>query len=153
GFRSYLDAQMRQLNTGSKGLDVRVVDNPSAAVSGPESGMAVWIHNNLLTASPKMATLQHLEASLIEAGLNSPASNSFRGGAFYSDIAQVYNDGAGLIVAADLEHIVPEIAQQEAKSPGGADRNRAFQQLGLLSLKNFIANVKQTNGKARNLAV
>ena len=155
-FRSFLNGQVAQLNGGSKTADIRIIDDPSAAAG--ESGMVVWIHNNILTASPKAAALQHLEASLNNASLNaassnSAAANSFKGGSFYADIAQVYNDGAGLIVAADLERIVPDLAQQDAKSPGGAERNRAFQQLGLLNLKNFIANVKQTSGKSRNLAV
>ena len=154
GFRSYLEGQLEKLKAeGKKGPAVRIVDDPLTAVAQSEGGKShdeifVWINGDLLAASPKLVTLGRLATSL-----KTPGSNHFSQTAFYARLAEIYREGAGLIVAADLEQIIAHGLGGNRQSSEDTRQTQALQQLGVFDLKHFIVELKESQGKAQNRAV
>ena len=108
----------------------------------------VWVHNDIFAASPQIESLRRLATTL-----NSAGANRFVGTSFHTRLLTSYNDGAGLVVAANLEKIVGEVAREDDNKPGGAERVEGFRQLGLMSLRHFVVEQKEVNGKTLSRAV
>lgn len=153
-FRSFLEQQISSFAADSKGAPkVRIIDDPqsatqAAADSKTPTELLVWISGDIVAASPKLEQLQRLSTTL----KNSGASN-FKSTPFYASIAAIYKDGAGLVVAADLEKVVTRAIEEETKKNGGETRMEAYKKLGLLDLKYFIAEQKEQNGKTASRAM
>jgi hypothetical protein len=143
GFRAYADRQLALLNaTGNKRPDVRFIADPmSADAAGvAKSDLLVWISGDVLAASPKLEMLQRVAS-------NVRASAQIADGSFRSRIAEVYHEGAGFIVAADLEKIIASSRKTDEKE------DAAMRRLGITSLRHFIAEMKEDHGKSYNRAV
>jgi hypothetical protein len=159
-FRSFLEGQLKSLSTDSNhGPAVRIIDDPmtvsnnDAAQSNDKNERThpeifVWIHDNLFAASPKLEELQSLAKNL-----QSPGANTFASTPFYTRISEIYSEGAGLIVAADLQKIIEQTKSQRVKNPEDQKREGALQQLGLTNLKYFILDQKEVSGKTNSRAV
>ncbi|MFY9558230.1 MAG: FecR domain-containing protein, partial [Blastocatellia bacterium] len=145
-FRSYVKGQLAALTAGSKkGPGVRFVDDPMnvpSADASDKSDLFVWIHGDVLAASPKLEFLQRVETSMRASSAGTYAEGSFR-----SRIADVYHEGAGFIIAADLQRFIEQSKGDDSKT------NSALDQLGITNLKYFIAEMKEDQGKAFNRAV
>ena len=147
GFRQVLEQQIA-VHGGKDQTAIRFIENPLTAV--PEVGdtkkekLNVWIQNNLFAASPKLEQLQQL-ATLVAGG----GSSSFAATPFRNRIAEVYAEGAGIVVAANLEKVVVQTEAQRAKDK---DANNALNKLGILSVKYFVLDQKDTNGKTHTQA-
>ncbi len=154
-FRAFLEQQISAFAAEQKGgPKVRIIDDPQTATQavqteakGPQE-LLVWINGDIVAATPKLEQLQSFSATL----KNGEASK-FKSTPFYASIASIYRDGAGLIVAADLEKIVPRAVEQETKNDGGEQRLEAYKKLGLLDLKYFIAEQKEKSGKTQSRAM
>ena len=103
--------------------------------------MFVWISNGIFAASPQIERLRGLSATL-----NAPEANGFASSPFYQRINDVYTDGAGLVVAADLEKIVDKAIGSGA-TPEEQRHIEGFKQLGVTNLRHFIAEQKDVSGK------
>lgn len=155
-FRSFLEQQINTFAAEQKvGPKVRIIDDPQTASQSEQANgkmpqeLLVWINQDIVAAAPKLDQLQRFSASY----KNSEA-NGFKNTPFYASIASIYRDGAGLIVAADLEKIVNQAVKEEtAKIDGGEQRMEAYKKLGLLDLKYFIAEQKEKSGKTQSRAV
>lgn len=158
GFRQFLEQQIAKFGGNQAGKpSLQFVEDPlTAAAVVPEAGkkddrLYVWINNNLFAASPRIEQLQAL-AGVTQKGGGSP----FTGTAFHNRIAQVYKDGAGLVVAANLELLIEknkgEISKNIAKG-GAAQGEGALQQLGILNLRHFALDQKDSQGKTHTRAV
>ncbi len=156
-FRAYLDQQIAAIGAGEhKGPGIRIVDDPlTATTTSDEKGQSdlfVWINDSLVAASPRLELLQQLATSLKSSG-----ANPFLTSSFHASIAGLYSEGAGFIVAADLEKILSQSLKGAAKSgeakEGEAKEGGAFQQLGLQNLKHFIVEMKIKDGQPQNRAV
>ncbi|HKV40401.1 MAG TPA: FecR domain-containing protein [Blastocatellia bacterium] len=150
GFRSYLDLALSQAGSVAPAdFVIKIVDDPATVTAEPNTHTIYgWISGDTFAASPSLTSLQALAAVA-----TAPGSNSFRGTSFYSDIAAVYQQGAGFVVAADLEQIMARLKQDAQKSPSGAGEIEAYTKLGLLSLKHFILNTSETGGQMGASAV
>lgn len=153
GFRPFLEQQLEQLKAqGANGPTVRIVDDPATAAPQAADAKApevlVWIQGDIFAAAPKLAQLQQLAATL-----KAPGTNTFTQSPFYARIADTYREGAGLIVAADLEKIVPQLIDKDAKQAGGEQRAEMFRALGLTNLKHFMVEQKETDGKTLSRAM
>jgi hypothetical protein len=151
GFRQFLEAQIAKYAGNSQNRpQVRFVEDPltaSAAATTPEAGkrvdeLFVWIHGDLFAASPKLQQLQDL-AKVTNSGGNS----AFTASAFHNRIAQVYQGGAGLVVAANLERVIAQTKAARTKNADAARQEGALEKLGVLSLKYFVLDSKDTGGK------
>ncbi|MGI9105334.1 MAG: FecR domain-containing protein [Pyrinomonadaceae bacterium] len=169
GFRPFLERQITQFKTGEKNApNVQIIDDPNAITSpAPAAAGAmiapagqkatggkvnnelyVWVRDDFFAASPKLEQLRVLQATL-----NAPGTNRFAGTPFYTRISDVYREGAGLIVAADLEKVIAGATSDAAKVPGGQQRLDAYRQLGLLNLKHFVVEQKEVKAKTQSRAV
>ena len=169
-FRTYLDGQLARFASESGNeLNVRIIDDPmTATVAGTstaatvnskaktkdapakntatKSELFVWIHNDIFAASPQIERLRMLATTL-----NAPGANRFAGSPFHQRINDIYRDGAGLLVAADLEKIIAQTVGKDDK-PDAGRRQEGFRQLGIMSLRHFVVEQKEVNGKTLSRA-
>src|SRR5262249_41355612 len=92
--------------------------------------------------SPKLAQLQLL---------GNKSGNSFASTPFHARVVDVYREGAGLIVAADLEKIIAHTKGLRRITVGDS-REQALNQLGVFNLKSFVLDQKDTDGKTHTRA-
>ncbi len=154
GFQQFLEQQIAKYAGNTQGRPaIRFVADPSAATPATtESGkkvneLYVWIHNDLFAASPTLGQLQNV-AKLVESG----GSSSFTSTAFHNRVAQLYQEGAGLVVAANLERLIEKNKDELTKGKDGAQRESALQQLGIFNLKYFVLDQKNNGGKTQTQA-
>jgi hypothetical protein len=161
-FRTYLDGQIAAFAKESKDApNVRIVDDPMTAKVAAKltavnkagekniatkSELYVWIHNDVFAASPQIERLRAFATTL-----NAPETNHFKGSAFYQRISDVYRDGAGLIVAADLEKIL-ETAIAKGSTPEEQRHVEGLKQLGVMNLRHFVVEQKEMGGKTLSRA-
>ena len=154
GFQQFLEQQVAKYAGNSQGRpQIRFVDNPLTAVAvtaepgKKNNDLFVWIANNLFAASPKLQQLQDL-ANVVQKG----GTNSFTSTPFHDRVAQLYQEGAGLVVAANLERLIETTKLDRTKSAGAEQRENALTQLGILNLKYFVLNQKNDEGKTHTQA-
>lgn len=168
GFRPFVEKQLGELKTADKGApNVRIIDDPNAvvapvvataapAVAGKKTvankinsnELYIWIRDDFFAASPKIEQLKGLQATL-----STPGTNRFVGTPFYARIADVYKEGAGLIVAADLEKVIAQATSNAGKQPDGQKQLELFKQAGLFNLKHFVVEQKEVKAKTQSRAV
>jgi hypothetical protein len=154
GFRAYVEEQLQSLTAGSKKAPgVRFIDDPLAVAAPPKTGsretdLYVWINGGLMAAAPELGSLGRLAAAI-----KTPNANRFSSTTFYARLSELYRDGAGLIVAADLEKIIAQSLRAGQSSPSNAREVDVFQKLGILDLKHLMLEMKEKNGQATNRAV
>lgn len=149
GFRAVLEQEIAKL-AGNDRPEIVFVENPLTAVdtnTTKKEKLHVWIQNNLFAASPKLAQLQQL-ATVIAGG----GSSSFTATPFRSRIAQVYQSGAGIVVAANLEKVVAQTKAERTKGPDAEKQENTLNKLGILSVKYFVLDQKDANGKTHTEA-
>ncbi len=140
GLRSFIEQQIAE-NGGAKSRVVIVDDPASASAIDGDSALYLWIGENLIAASPRPESLRGLARRLDAGSFGRGAS----GGAFHDRIAELYREGAGLLIAADLESLVSKVGRGDGKEP--------VRQLGLTNLRHFIVELKEKDGRAFNRAV
>jgi ferric-dicitrate binding protein FerR (iron transport regulator) len=155
GFRAYLEGQLASLSgEGKHKLNVVIVDDPLTSTlplkqrskGGDEPDhLLVWINNDLLAASTDLASLQSVAASL-----KGNAASRFNATPFHARLAEVYREGAGLLIGADLERL---ISRSLAEDKHRENETAVLNQLGVTRLKHFIAEMKDLNGQPQNRAV
>lgn len=157
-FRTYLDGQLaRFAKETSNTPKVRVIDDPlTAAVTQTDSAkgkdaatrheLFVWIHNDIFAASPQIESLRGFATTL-----NTPGASRFVGSPFHQRITDIYRDGAGLVVAADLEKIVAQ-AVSKTNTPEEQRHVEGLKQLGVTNLRHFVVEQKEVNGKTLSQA-
>jgi hypothetical protein len=151
GFRQFLEQQIAKYSSDKKGHpEIRFIENPATAVppsEGKREDLYVWIQDNLFVASPELQQLQRVSTALSNGNVSSFTATPFR-----NRIAQVYQEGAGLVVAADLEKVVASTKAERSKNADAARQESALNQLGLLSVKYFVLDQKDSGGKTHTQA-
>jgi hypothetical protein len=145
GFRPFLEKQIAELKGDAKGApQVRIIDDPLTATQEAQkadgkapSEILVWINQDFFAVAPRLEQLQKLAERM-----KAPEANPFTQSPFYARINEVYASGAGLIVAADLQKIIAQFVEKDAKTPEGEKRVALYRQLGLLDLKHFVVEQK-----------
>jgi hypothetical protein len=152
GFRQFLEQEIAEYAGDKKGKpELQFVEDPMTATSA-DSGdsnekLYVWIQDDLFAASPKLQQLQSVATAKAGGGLSSFTSTPFR-----ERIAQVYQEGAGLVVAANLEKVVAKAKAEHSKGPDAEKQENTLKQLGILSVKYFVLDQKNANGKTHTQA-
>jgi ferric-dicitrate binding protein FerR (iron transport regulator) len=158
GFQQFVEQQIAkyagdQKAKGQSRPEIRFVQDPlTATATATEPGkkseqLYVWISNNLFAASPKLDQLQGLATTLQKGG-----ASSFTSTAFHNRVAQVYQEGAGLVVAANLERLIEKTRPEMMKGAGAEQRESALKQLGILNLKYFVLDQTNVSGKTHTQA-
>ncbi|MGH9768949.1 MAG: FecR domain-containing protein, partial [Blastocatellia bacterium] len=149
-FRGFLESQLEKL--GSEKKHARIIDDPMTASaegpSGSKDEFSIWITGNVVAVSPRHEQLQSLAARVRQ------DAKPFASTPFYAQIANLYREGAGLVIAADLDRIVMQAFRSEGRSEGRKEKDAvAAQQLGVTDLRYFIVEIKEKDGKPYNRAV
>jgi hypothetical protein len=154
-FRPFLEQQIATFAVDGKGgPKVRIIDDPQTATQTASADgkkleeLLVWINGDIVAAAPRLEQLQRVATSLKDS-----SAKTFKGTPFHASIAALYQEGAGLIVAADLEKIVAQALKHQAKGDGGEQPIEAYKKLGLLDLKYFIVEQKEKAGKTESRAM
>ncbi|HKO98179.1 MAG TPA: FecR domain-containing protein [Pyrinomonadaceae bacterium] len=155
GFQPFLEQQIAKYAGNQQGRpQIRFVADPKSATATPvEPGkktneLFVWIQGDLFAASPKLEQLQSVSGLAQQGG-----KSSFTSTAFHNRVAQVYQEGAGLVVAANLERLIASKKPEILKDAGAAQQHEnALKQLGILNLKYFVLDQKNANGKTQTQA-
>jgi len=152
GFRAYLDQQLQTLAVGAKKApSVRFIDDPltAAALGKTNADLCVWINGDLLAVAPELSSLQRLATAR-----RMTNASRFTSTTFYARLAELYRDGAGLIVAADLEKIIAHSVRpgQKVANNNEPDWTQSLQKLGVFDLKHFMLELKESNGQSINRA-
>ena len=150
-FRAYLEGEAARIAKETGDMpNVRVIEDPLTAnvvpAVPPKAGdkktdLLVWINNDTFAASPKIETLRGLANTM-----KNPAGNGFVNSSFHQRIGEVYREGAGLLVAADLEKIVSQAVAKDT-APGADRRLEGFKQLGVMNIRHFVVEQKELQGK------
>ena len=150
GFREYLQQQMAQISGGAA---LTVVDDPAnLPVAGDQHGAFVLLINSFVAVSPDPANLRAV-AALIQ----QPGSGAFSKTAFYQRIADSYRTGAGWLICADMEQILPYSVEQNGRrktEPRAAHTEKSmFGQLGIFDVQHLVVERKESGGKTENRAM
>jgi hypothetical protein len=152
GFRQFLEQQIAKYSTDSQRPNIQFVDHPNTATTtatdSKNEQLYIWIQSSLFAASPKLSQLQQLATVLQGAGTSSFTASPFR-----DRIAQVYQEGAGLVIAANLEKVLEHTKSERTKGADGEKKEQALSQLGILSVKYFVLDQKDNAGKTHTQAV
>ncbi|MHB8735704.1 MAG: FecR domain-containing protein [Terriglobales bacterium] len=147
GLRNYVESQAGAAGHGPK---PEFIDNPLALppdtaslTPAPPHTLYLWEHGDLLAASPRLAVLQQFAL-----GLQVPGSG-FVHSPLHDRIAEVYRQGTGVVVAADLATIVPRLAQAK---PAAARQDAVLDKLGFFRLKYLVADQKIAGGQTNSQA-
>jgi hypothetical protein len=153
GFRPFLEQKIASIPATEKGApSIRIIDDPLSATQAAAGDgkrlneVLVWINGDLLAAAPKLEQLQKLAASL-----KAPEANAFKTTSFYARLAETYRAGAGLVVAADLEKIIDRMVRADGSN--AAKYHETYKQIGLMSLKHFVIEQKDGEGKTSSRAM
>ena len=152
GFRAFFDAEVQKLSGQGKAPQVQWVDDPrtaqpaatgtTAATKTGGKELFVWINGDVLVASPKLEQLQTV----------AKGGSTFQSTPFYARIAGVYREGAGLVVAADLEKIIAH-TRGIRRIAVGDQHEKALDSLGVFNMKSFVFDQKDSEGKTHTRAV
>jgi hypothetical protein len=152
GFHAFFDAEVQKLGGQGKAPSVQWVEDPKTAqpalattvIKGGDKPIYVWIAGDILVASPKLDQLQAIAKS-------TQASN-FASTPFHSRVAGVYREGAGLVIAADLEKIIAHTRGLRRLAVGD-QHEQALNELGVFNMKSFVLDQKDVDGKTHTRAV
>ncbi len=159
GFQHFLEQQIAKYageqKAGATGRrpEIRFIADPLTATAiATEPGkksevLYVWIQKELFAASPQLSQLQDLAAK-VQKG----QTTSFTATPFHNRVAQVYQEGAGLVVAANLERLIAKAKPELTKGNDAEKRESALKQLGILNLKYFVLDQTTLEGKTRTTA-
>lgn len=157
-FHAFFDNEIKKLAGSDRNApQIRWVEDPRNAAPPADSAnnfstkgfgkeLYVWIAGDVLIASPKLDQLQAVAKNMQLAG-------SFKTTPFHDQIAGVYREGAGLVVAADLEKIIAHTKGLRKVALGGDKHEQALNQLGVFNLKSFVFDQKDVAGKTNTRAV
>jgi len=140
GMKSFIENRLSGLDEARNKIHL-VADPLSATAANTDGEFYIWMENDLLAASPKLDSLKSMATRVRTRNLGRFAASPFR-----AHVAGLYREGAGLLIAADLERIFTREMR--------ADKEAAVaQRLGLSNLRYFAVEVKQKGGKPYNRAV
>src|SRR6185369_378969 len=119
GFRQFLEQQIAKFSGDKKGRpEIKFIENPATATPAPEGereDLYVWIQGNLFAASPNLQQLQNVATAIGNGNVSSFTATPFR-----NRIAEVYQEGAGVVVAANLEKVVASTKAERSKNADAA---------------------------------
>lgn len=135
GLRAFLETELARLAAPGEQPKVRIVDAlpPATAESGRE--LLILVRPGLVAISPDARSLSQVLASV-----DGAAGGRFAGTPLYSRIAAAYRNGAGFLLAADLERL----GTAEGRREGNTRREHGFE-----NAKYFLAEQKEVEGKTQ----
>lgn len=146
---TFIQGQIATLGGESrKGGRIRYLTDFAQLPPGTSGGeFFVVMKDDLLVASPRPEAIARLARVL-----KTPDSNRFASSPFRAQLAELYRDGAGLLIAADLSRIIQGALTDKSNSHEERQPLAAADRLGLLNVKYFILELREKDGKSSNRA-
>ncbi len=147
GLRDFIEQQIADL-AGQHGEEVDVVflEDPFAPVVGAaDEAIFLWIHSDLISASPFLEQIRQVARLVLEG-----ESNPFTESAFYASILDLYAEGADILIAADLESIVTVATAEGEQSDAAAQEMAMFEKTGFSNAKHLVAEQKHFTGNTHH---
>lgn len=119
GLETFLQREMKRLNTDRNQPALQMVRDPWAVRAVPGQPLLVYVKNDMLVASPDAAELQRAAARIQQ---SSPSH--FAETQLYQQVTRSYQQGAGWLFCADMEQIVAQHVQEGSSNqlpPGIGD--------------------------------
>ncbi len=138
GLRDFIERQVDEFAPGDH-EELVFVEDPFTIAAG-EDRLLLWLADDLAVASPDAAEIARV-AGIVLQGTDNP----FTGTDFHAAIKQLYEDGAEIVVAANLEGIVA------ASMTDGHDAQQ-FESLGFLDARHLLLEQKQLGTKTHHRA-
>src|ERR1700733_3910123 len=138
GLESFLNKEMKRVNANSSGTALQLVRDPSAISSSAGRPFLVYLHNDMLVASPDAGELQRAAARVQGSG-----PSLFSETPLYQQVIHSYEQGAGWLLYADMEQIVAQHVQ---------DDNGTQPPPGLGDVRYLMMERREVGGKTENRA-
>ena len=106
GMETFLQNEGRKLSSDPSQVALQVVRDPWAVTPARNRPLLVYVNNDLLIASPDVASLQRAAMRAKQRG-----ASAFAGTPFYQQISRSYQQGAEYLFCADMEQIVAQNVQ------------------------------------------
>lgn len=135
GLRDFVAWQLEQPLAGD-GPHFILVDDPLQPPQGDSHSLLLWIGEQLLIASPRGEQMREVASFVL-----GDRTNPFTTGGFHEQIAQLYQEGAGLLAAVDLEAVMAR--SLDDRTEGATQNGASLEQLGLRSLRHLMAEHKR----------
>lgn len=103
GLESFLQSEMKRLNTDRNQAALQIVRDPWAVSPSAGRPFLVYVNNDMFVASPDVAELQGAVARIQHS-----TSSHFAETPFYQQVVHSYEQGAGWLFCADMEQIVAQ---------------------------------------------
>jgi hypothetical protein len=146
GFRPYLEQQVGQMAGGGH---LAVVEDPSALPAAvTQNGAVALLMKDVVAVSPDPSNLRAV-AALIQ----HPGSGAFAKTAFHQRIAGAYQGGAGWLLSADMEQILPASVKDKERPAEAKSANPILSHLGVYDVQHLLVERKEIGGKTENRAV
>jgi hypothetical protein len=143
GVKEFLEAELQKAATSGGNQKVTIVDEAGAiaGVTASSGNVVIMAGKDLLLASTDGQALHDFAARRAEGG-----NTSFAGSSFGQAIAASYQEGAGLLFAANLEQM---IADENGRS---TRHNAGLQESGFGQAKHLVVKRREQNGIIDNRA-
>jgi hypothetical protein len=103
GLESFLESEGRQLSSNASRPALRVVRDPWSVAPAPGEPLLVYLHYNLLIASPAVTELQRAVMRTQQDG-----ASRFAETPFYQQVMHAYEQGAEWLLCADMEQMIAQ---------------------------------------------
>jgi hypothetical protein len=147
-FREYIEQQMAKASGDAK---LTIVEDPASLPAvGVEHGGYALLMGGVVAVSPAPENLRSVAALIRQ-----PGSGMFSKSSFYQRISDSYRTGAGWLVSADMEQIVPQSVSRHKgeRAAAGETETQVFGRLGVLDMQHLLVERKDIAGKTENRAV
>ncbi|MCP4658501.1 MAG: hypothetical protein GY856_24070 [bacterium] len=140
GFRDFAETELAgRPDWPALDDEVTFLDDP-AAPAGGEAVVYLWLHDDLVAGSPDPAQLRQVAAIVLDG-----AENPFVDTTFHAHVLELYDEGADMIVAGNLERLVDSslAAAERAGIGEEASSTDTLRQLGLLDVRHLTIEQKR----------
>ncbi|MBX3280622.1 MAG: FecR domain-containing protein [Acidobacteria bacterium] len=146
GFETYLRSKLAEIRPEGRNRIHLVTNAAELPVRGDgKDDFFIAMQGDVIAASPNPTALARV------AGAVRTPESRFASSPFRAQLAELYHDGVGLLIAADLSAIFPQAIRRE--SAKGDESASAMEKLGLSKVQYFIAELKEKDGRPSNRAV
>lgn len=144
GLKDFIQQEIVAKTDGSHPGGIRILDEAELATVSPQrgSGLLMLVRPDFVAASPDIVALRQFNDALNHGG------SGFAGTPFGQRILANYQNGAGLLFAANLGAMT---AEHKAEYPS-AHRDQNFEKSGLADVQYLVAERKEVAGEPLNHA-
>lgn len=141
GLRDFVERQIEELG-GGEDPDLVFVEDPFAPGTAGPDRLFLWLGDGLAVATLDPAQITRTAGIVLEG-----AANPFTETDFHAAIAELYEEGVDIVVAADLGGVMTAAMAERPEAEVGS-----FERLGILDAKHVLVEQKRLGDKTHHRA-